>query len=87
MLVVMERIIKQSPSRGAVSLLWCSAWSGAVYDDLTSANDDSTSVDDEIREVSEDDEIEEILNEPLLEGEYDNESTIYKGKLFNNECF
>ncbi|WVY99058.1 hypothetical protein V8G54_031209 [Vigna mungo] len=48
-------------------------------------DDDSTSVDDEIREVSEDDEIEEILNEPLLEGEYANDSTLYKGKLFNSD--
>ncbi|WVY92947.1 hypothetical protein V8G54_032035 [Vigna mungo] len=41
--------------------------------------DDSTSADDEIREVNEDDEIEEILNEPLPEGEYANDSTLYKG--------
>ena len=42
-------------------------------------DDDSTSADDEIREVSEDDEIEEILNEPLPEGEHANDSTIYVG--------
>ncbi|WVZ05666.1 hypothetical protein V8G54_019012 [Vigna mungo] len=34
-------------------------------------------------EKTEDDEIEEILNELLLEGEYVNDSTLYKGKLFN----
>ncbi|WVZ00203.1 hypothetical protein V8G54_026272 [Vigna mungo] len=48
-------------------------------------DDDSTSTNDEIREVSEDDEIEEILNEPLPEGA--NDSTLYKGKLFNDEYF
>ncbi|KOM37600.1 hypothetical protein LR48_Vigan03g098200 [Vigna angularis] len=55
-------------------------------DDSTSVDDvddDSTFADDEIRELSEDDEIEEILNQPLLEGKYVNDSTLYKGKLFD----
>ncbi|WVZ03871.1 hypothetical protein V8G54_024677 [Vigna mungo] len=55
-------------------------WVGGFFRD-----DDSTSADDEIREVNEEDEIEEILNEPLLEGEYVNNSTLYKGKLFNSD--
>ena len=50
-------------------------------------DDDSTSANDEIREVSEDDEIEEILNETFPKGEYVNDSTLYKGKLFNDEYF
>ena len=50
-------------------------------------DDDSTSAEDEIREVGEDDEIEEILNEPLSEGEYTNDSTLYKVKLFKDEYF
>ncbi|WVZ14801.1 hypothetical protein V8G54_012367 [Vigna mungo] len=55
-------------------------WPGGFFRD-----DDSTSADDEIREVNEEDEIKEILNEPLLEGEYANNSTLYKGKLFNSD--
>ncbi|BAT73833.1 hypothetical protein VIGAN_01137400 [Vigna angularis var. angularis] len=51
-------------------------WPGAFFRD-----DDSTSADDEIREVSKDDEIEQILNEPLPEGEYVNDSILYKDKL------
>ncbi|WVZ05512.1 hypothetical protein V8G54_018858 [Vigna mungo] len=48
-------------------------------------DDDLTFAHDEITEVSKDDEIEEILNEHFLEGEYANDSTLYKSKLFNED--
>ena len=36
---------------------------------------------------SENNEIKEIMNELFSEGEYVNDSTLYKSKSFNNECF